>query len=303
MTADRALIQLLSRLRACDYQFVAVTPATHSRVLARPLSAPPALRDIFGWNRIFGEHELDPTLLALLRCSGSVEDVGGKMRSLVRVGSLAGELFLHSSFPTTEPDAVFFGPDTFRFASFVSAQLPALSSSAWIVDMGSGSGAGGVVVARRVPGARLTLVDVNPAAARLARVNASFARVPAEVRQGNQIPAGCDLVIANPPYMIDASHRRYRDGGAMYGGEVACSWTVQALRALKPGGTLLLYTGVAVLRGNAPVLDHITSLCTGAEVDLSVEELDPDVFGEELERPEYAEVDRIAAVGIKIGKH
>jgi len=34
-----------------------------------------------------------------------------------------------------------------------------------------------------------------------------------------------------------------------------------------------------------------------------VEELDPDVFGEELERAEYAEVDRIAAVGIKIAKY
>jgi len=245
VTGDKALLELLSRLKACNYQFVAVTPATHSRVLARTPSAAPTLRDIFGWNRIFEEHQLDPALLALLRCSGSLEDVGGKMRSLVRVASLGGELFLHSAFPTTEPDAVFLGPDTYRFARFVCARLPALSSSAWIVDMGSGSGAGGVVVARQAPGARLTLVDVNPAAARLARVNVSFAHVAAEMRQGNEIPAGCDLVIANPPYMIDANHRTYRDGGAMYGGEVACAWTEQALRALKPGGTLLLYTGVA----------------------------------------------------------
>jgi len=52
-----------------------------------------------------------------------------------------------------------------------------------------------------------------------------------------------------------------------------------------------------------PVVDYIASLCTGGEVDLDVEELDPDVFGEELERLEYAEVERIAAVGINIAKH
>ena len=58
-----------------------------------------------------------------------------------------------------------------------------------------------------------------------------------------------------------------------------------------------------MLRGNVPVVDYIASLCTGGEVDLDVEELDPDVFGEELERLEYAEVERIAAVGINIAKH
>jgi hypothetical protein len=32
------------------------------------------------------------------------------------------------------------------------------------------------------------------------------------------------------------------------------------------------------------------------------EEIDPDVFGEELERPAYAHVDRIAAVGLTVIK-
>jgi hypothetical protein len=33
-----------------------------------------------------------------------------------------------------------------------------------------------------------------------------------------------------------------------------------------------------------------------------VEEIDPDVFGEELDRPEYWETERIAALGIRIDK-
>src|SRR5690606_35077169 len=37
--------------------------------------------------------------------------------------SLEGELFIHSSFPTTQQDAVFFGPDTYRFVYHLKQYL------------------------------------------------------------------------------------------------------------------------------------------------------------------------------------
>lgn len=297
---DQALLELLAELKAQDYHFIAVTPATHARVLARPLDREPTLRDIFGWNRSFTEDQIGSPLLALLQRSGLLERTGAQLRSLVRVATLGDDLFLHSSFPTSEPNSVFFGPDTYRFLRFVHAQLAGLGSPAWIVDMGCGSGAGGISACKEVA-ARLTLVDINPAAARLAGINANFAGVSAEVAVNEQIPSGCDLVIANPPYLIDAAHRTYRDGGAMFGGEVACGWVAQALDALLPGGTMLLYCGFAMVNGRAPAVDRIASLCGNA--DLHVEELDPDVFGEELNRTEYREVERIAALGARIRKH
>jgi methylase of polypeptide subunit release factors len=296
---DEALLELLAELKSHDYHFITVTPATHARVLARPLQGEPSLRDIFGWNRSFDEHQIEPRLLTLLGRAGSVESAGGQLRSLVRVASLGDDLFLHSSFPTAEADAVFFGPDTYRFVRFVRAQLGGLRPPVWIVDMGAGSGAGGISACNDVS-ARLSLVDINPAAGRLARINARFARVPAEIAMDDRIPEQCDLVIANPPYMIDTAHRAYRDGGAMFGGEVACGWVDQALAALVTGGTMLLYSGFAVVGGKLPALDRIRLLCGDAE--LHVEEIDPDVFGEELERPEYRDVDRIAALGIRIAK-
>jgi len=241
-------------------------------------------------------------LLGLLRCSGLIDEADEELRSLIRVASVGQDLFHHSGFPTDSPDAIFLGPDTYRFTRFVAAQLESMSAPTWIVDMGSGSGAGGILAAKQVRTARASLVDVNPVAAPLARVNARFARVAAEVIVGQQIPQGCDLVIANPPYMIDSSHRTYRDGGGIYGGAVACDWVAQALDALVPGGNFVLYTGAAVVRGTLPLLDRIRSLCDQANAVLQAGEIDPDVFGEELDMPRYREVDRIAVLGIRITK-
>jgi hypothetical protein len=33
------------------------------------------------------------------------------------------QLFVHSSFPTEKSDAVFFGPDTYRFARFIDSTI------------------------------------------------------------------------------------------------------------------------------------------------------------------------------------
>lgn len=298
MTEDDALLELLAQLQSCNYRFVAVTPTTHQRTLARPCPAAITLPDIFGWNRWFTASDIDPELLTLLRRARCLEESADEFRSRVRVASLGGRLFLHSSFPTSAADSVFFGPDTYRFANFVREEMRGLQPPRWIVDMGAGTGAGGIVAAEQAPGAQLTLIDVNPEAARLARINARFAGVAAEVSVDDRIPSGCDMIIANPPYMIDDAHRTYRDGGGLLGGEIALDWARQALAELTPGGSLLLYTGAAVVEGTAPLLNALTRL--GRQ--FAHRELDPDIFGEELDRREYSQVDRIAALGIRLVK-
>jgi methylase of polypeptide subunit release factors len=297
---NEPLLRLLGLLKDAGYHFTTVTPETHARVLARDPPAHPTLRDIFGWNRPFREHQLDRTILSLLRESGCIAEAGGTLRSLIRVSSLSGELFLHSSFPTSASDSVFFGPDTYRFARFVDAELEKLSPPSWMVEMGAGTGAVGIVAAKRKGAPRLTLVDINPQAVQLATINAESAGVAADVTLGGQVPQGCDLVIANPPYMIDAEGRTYRNGGGLFGGEVALAWTEHVLDVLAPDGTFLLYTGAAMIAGGCPLVDRIAALARKRNAGLYVEEIDPDVFGEELSRPGYQDVDRIAAVGMRI---
>jgi methylase of polypeptide subunit release factors len=300
---DAALVELLHFLRSHSYRFTAVTPATHARVLARPAPQPADLRDIFGWSRPFERQDLEPAQLTLLERAGAVESIeDGRLRSRVRVASLGDDLFVHSAFPTDDVDAVFFGPDTYRFVRFVEQHLPMSGSPRRIVDMGAGTGAGGIAMARRFRDARITLVDVNRQALRYAQVNASAAELEMEYLQSDRVPDEFDLLIGNAPYLMDASGRAYRDGGELLGGAVSLDWIRQGLERLSSGGMMLLYTAGAYVDGQAPMLSAIRKECREAGASLTIEEIDPDVFGEELGEPRYDAVERIAAVGIKIAR-
>jgi methylase of polypeptide subunit release factors len=296
------LLELLHELKARDYKFVAVTPATHASVLSRRSRESPTLRDIFGWNMPFGTADLDLPLFRLLQRADVLEPSGDKFRSRIRVAALDGALFLHSSFPTDQPDSVFFGPDTYRFAQFVGRQLSNIPRPQWIVDMGAGSGAGGILAARDSGCSRVSLVDVNLAALRLAAVNATAAGIQVEAVQSDQLPTGADLVLANPPYMMDSGHRAYRDGGSLFGGAVALDWVEQALERVRPDGAILLYTGAAVVDGESPLAKAIEQACERARASLAIEHIDPDVFGYELAQPAYRDVERITVIGAVIRK-
>jgi methylase of polypeptide subunit release factors len=298
-----ALVELLDYLKSQDYRFVAVTPATHAHVLARPFNGRPTLRDIFGWSRPFLRQDVEPALFDLLeRADALACDDCGKLRSRLRVATLGEHLFLHSAFPTDKADSVFFGPDTYRFCRFVMQELTRVSPAKHIVDMGAGTGVGGIVAAALSPGAKITLVDVNERALKLAAANAAAAGVHVEILRSDTIPEGADLVIANPPYLMDEASRIYRNGGELFGGEVSLDWTRQALASMPRGGVMLLYTGAAFVDGRSPLIEGLESLCVSASALPEIEEIDPDVFGEELQSTRYDKAERIGAVGVKVKK-
>ena len=300
MSADDALVELLHFLRLQGYRFTTVTPATHSTVLSRPLARKPSLRDVFGWSRPFSREDLEPAVRSLLERARVIEANGtGELRSIVRVASLGEDLFVHSAFPTDEGDSIFFGPDTYRFLRFVRQHIASVSDGGMIVDMGAGSGAGGIAAARSSRGSEITLIDVNPKALRYARINAAAAGLRVQTVQSDRIP-DFDLLIGNAPYLMDASGRAYRDGGELFGGAVSLDWVRQGLEKLRPGRTILLYTAAAYVGGHSPLLSAIEEECRFAHASLSIDEIDPDVFGDELTAPVYEEVERIAALGIRI---
>ena len=303
MIHRQALVELLQLLKDEHYRFVAVTPATHATVIDRRPNDEPSLRDIFGWSRPFSGEQADPRIVDLLRRANALETrASGELRSLVRVASLSDELFVHSAFPTNDQDAVFFGPDTYRFWNYLQAQLGDFGSPHHLVDMGAGSGAGGILASRYVGALKTTLVDINEVALSFAAANAMAAGAAVDLLRGSEIPEGADLVIANPPYLMDEGHRSYRDGGSLLGAELSLKWARQALRHMSPAGVLLMYTGAAFVNGRAPLLDAIEAFCLDAAASLQVCEMDPDVFGEELHSPTYASVERIAAVGLRVQK-
>lgn len=301
---DEALAALLERLRASGYRFVPPTPETHRRVVARFDKARACdLRDVFGWSRPFARDTLAPELFALLERAGMIRGSDGQFRSEVRVASVGDSLLLHSAYPTDREDSVFLGPDSYRFVRFLDRVLAGGGGVRRLVDIGAGSGVGAIMAARHVPGARLTLTDINPLALRFARINARHNRVEIEAAEGSgvdPVEGGIDLAITNPPFIVDPASRAYRHGGEMHGAALSLDWTLAAAAKLAPGGRVLLYTGSAIVAGadalEAALRERLPALgCT-----LDYEELDPDIFGEQLDEPGYGEVERIAAVGAVI---
>lgn len=65
---------------------------------------------------------------------------------------------------------------------------------------------------------------------------------------------------------------------------------------------MLFYTGAAVVNGRAPLIDALRNAWASASAQLTVEEIDPDVFGEELDGAAYASVERIAVIAARIKK-
>lgn len=299
-TAEAALVQLGRLLQAAGYAFTAVSPATHERVVARRLEAggAEALRDIFGWNLPFRQALLAPTMFDLLRAAGAVRRLGGgRWRAAIRWASVGDRLYLHSGFPAYAADSVFFGPDTYRFVVAIRQYLATSGAPAGqVVDVGAGSGAGGLAV----PAAQTTLTDINPLALRYAGINAALQGRQVSLRMGDglaPVSAPAALIVANPPYLMDTGRRLYRDGGAL-GIGLSLRIAEQALAKLAPHGTLLLYTATPIERGHDPLHAALAELADRRGAGLDYRETDPDIWSEELARPAYRHTDRIALVTV-----
>lgn len=304
--ADQALLQLGRRLQAAGYRFITPTPATHQRVNRHGGAICSVdLRDVFGWSRPFAASLLEAEQLDLLYQAGIIQAEAGRLHSTVRWSSLGELLLVHSAYPTDDAEAVFFGPDTYRFARLIEAHLQQrFATVRRVADIGCGTGAGALLVARARPEANVLALDINPRALRYCAINAELAGVGnvgvyhSDVLDG--VEGNFDLILANPPYMKDPRQRAYRHGGGALGEQLSLRILAQSLPRLEAQGTLLLYTGVAMVRGCDPFLEAAYPLLQGDRYGWTYQELDPDVFGEELEEPGYEQVERIAVVALTV---
>ena len=303
---DAALLALGQELKACGYRFTTVTPLTHRRVVARdPERGAATLEDVFGWSRLFGRTGLPDRIIALLEDAGELDTAEGLLRSTVRFSTLDGQLFVHSAYPTDQNDAVFFGPDTYRFARVIKHALkdaPALPRR--VIDIGCGSGAGGLFAASLLPSdsREIVLADINPRALRYSRVNAALNEVVGvrtiESDLFAHVEGHADLIVSNPPYLVDPQRRAYRHGGGTLGTELSLRIVEQSLARLAPHGRLILYTGTPVVAGTDTFGAALSEALAGRGLSFTYEEIDPDVFGEELDHGPYRQAERIAAVAL-----
>jgi methylase of polypeptide subunit release factors len=337
-TQQTALLKLLGALKKEQYSFTTISPLSHLRINTRqdhprarvidpadPQSKLQSLRDVFGWSRAFEEFSFDAEILKCMREADIVKPKKTHLSSSLRVSSYhfypepitktypvlenaeQNLLFLHSAFPTTGNDAVFFGPDTYRYLNLIDQVIGQRGdvTTLRMLDIGCGAGPGAILMARRFPKAEVFATDINHAALALAQVNAQFAETY-NVRVAysdllTDMSGPFDVITANPPYLVDKDQRAYRHGGGPLGAELALRMLKASIRRLNPGGQFILYTGVAINDGfDAFKHEVVAYLHTLRPYKFSwrYQELDPDIFGEEMFNQAYAETDRIAAVAL-----
>jgi methylase of polypeptide subunit release factors len=150
------------------------------------------------------------------------------------------------------------------------------------------------------------MTDINDSALRLAGVNAALAGTPNAIARRSDILANVDgtfdLIVSNPPYLNDALQRAYRHGGGDFGAQLSLRVLDAALDRLAPAGSLILYTGTAIVGGRDLFRESALPGLAAGEFAWTYEEADPDVFGEELETEAYRPAERIAAVVLNVTK-
>jgi release factor glutamine methyltransferase len=130
-----------------------------------------------------------------------------------------------------------------------------------IVDVGTGSGAIAVTLAREFPAADVHAVDISRDALSIARRNAERLSARVHFSESDLLSsiardATFDFVVSNPPYVglqefdtVQEVVRKHEPPLALYAGEdgldVICRLIPQANEALRPGGWLVMEIGYA----------------------------------------------------------
>lgn len=194
-------------------------------------------------------------------------DVRAKFRELVKrraegtpVAYLVGEREFFSLGFKVSPSVLIPRPETETLVVLALTHLQSLPAEAGpprVIDVGTGSGAIVIALAKHFPGAEFVAVDVSPEALEIAKENAAkhgvgerIAFAVGNLLQG-QSEGGFDLVVSNPPYVSEvefaALPRDVRDFeprlalvGGPGGDELVQTLVAEAGSCLKPGGRLLI---------------------------------------------------------------
>ena len=174
------------------------------------------------------------------------------------------------------------GHDAILLAAAISAR-----PGQHLVELGAGVGAAGLSVARRIDGVGVTLVEIDPELAALARDNAArnclgdrvrtvcldVAARPAAFGAAGLPPGAADQVLMNPPFNAaqNPSPDRRRRLAHAASRDTLAQWVQTAARLLRPSGVITLIWRAdgldAVLAALSPGFGAVTLLPVHARPD------------------------------------
>jgi len=142
-----------------------------------------------------------------------------------------------------------------------------------IVDVGTGSGAIALALAKEIPSAEIHATDISPEALEVARANAARHELTSRIKFHradllNGLPQGeFDFVVSNPPYVGESEEdsvqlevRKFEPRNAVFAGptgmEVIERLIPQGQTVLRPGGWL-------VFEISGTIADRVRSLLSG----------------------------------------
>jgi len=169
-----------------------------------------------------------------------------------RSGETTEDAFLGGQLRLRQPKS---GHRAGHDAMLLAAATPARPGDR-VVDFGSGVGAAGLALARRVPSIELLLIEIDPALAKLARGNAALNAIaagilvldvtsaPEKFAAAGLAADSIDVVLMNPPFNHPSRHRaspdRARATAHVATAAALADWVRAARRVLKSQGTLTL---------------------------------------------------------------
>jgi release factor glutamine methyltransferase len=145
------------------------------------------------------------------------------------------------------------------------------SASLRMVDVGTGSGAIALALAKELPNAEIHATDISPDALEVARANAARHQLERRIHfhhidllQG--LNGEFDFVVSNPPYVGESEEdtvqlevRKFEPRNAVFAGpkgtEVIARLIPQAKQTLRPGGWLIMEISGTVAEGVRQLLE------------------------------------------------
>jgi len=222
------------------------------------------------------------------------QDVFARRRAGEPIAYITGWCEFYGIRLCVTPDVLIPRPETELLVELALERVAA-ASSARVLELGTGSGAIAVALARERPDLTVVATDISEAALAVARRNARDHGPAIQFLNSDWFgvlePERFDLIVSNPPYVaasdahLERGDVRFEPRLALVGGEdgLTCIRAIaaRAQRRLRPGGWLLLEHGydqgdrcIGLLRefGYSDVEDFedlagVPRVCTGRSVD------------------------------------